>query len=1091
MSQVVTSARGLLEALVARGLARSIRGNAKAVGSAMVDELQLELAVVADSDEGGMRARWREGGGSLSSSYLVIADDPNRFGAVLALGPTRPDGPIRSVGAGDAINSLREACRRGGLEGIRYLTEQLRILDASGSRIRGVQVNGLLTDHTLTNRLQRNARRWEELETAIRGVTNSDHWRTILSQLGYRVERRGKRGYILRHNQQPIAVVHPKADPNEFARLDVEGRPPEGVLVQDCRATGAPYGILAHQGRFRLFDATSATATAEWIDIDTSLLAPEGRPFLGLLSSSYLAADGLQGLREEARTFGVTLRKRLDNTIRQSALPALARGLGEWAKANGWEIHDDQSRLELERASLTLIFRLLFLLYAESSGFLPVTNRAYQRASLTSLVTEAAETRPRLSAGSTALWSRFVILTKSMRSGNPAWEVPAYNGSLFAEEGFEGAELLERLEIGDPDFAEVLIAVGRDSQTGGGVDFSTLEIGHLGYIYESLLSLRLSVADRPLRYDPRTDRYAPADSDAEVQSGSLLWQTDEGGRKAGGVYYTPAELVHHLVKGAVLPAFRSHLIKVQLQAKDNPMEAARELFRFSVVDPACGSAHFLVQVVDGLAEETVRFLADKPLPGITEALDRLRAGAMPGVAIDDVALLRRLLLKHCVFGVDISPMGAEIASISLWLASFVPGLSLSYLKRNVVVGNSLVGVADPALIRRQGSFWDDQLRDAMEKATRAASRLAQIEDRTPEEYQASVVADAEAYSATEGLKRLFDLWTAEGFGLDGARVEAESYPTDLIEGRLNSKRRQLVEKAAQLAQEHSFLHWPLAFPRVFSAEQPGFDVVVGNPPWEEVTVEELAFYGRFRPGINSLSELDREVEIQRLLSRRPELPSQLSRAQEKAKIARASLASGEYEPMSGDPDLYKYFCQRYRVLVRKEGTIGVVLPRTAFINKGSEGFRRWLLTRVTTRRVDFLLNRKRWVFDTHPQYTVALVVAEHREPPEDHRLEVAGTATSAEEWRKQSESPGIQIGRQAFGPRLAPPLLRSQREADLLTKLRVGTYFPLGIERESYIFAGTDLHETNDRRLWRDFRLEGVGRNSGSTTVGDHGREDG
>ena len=160
-------------------------------------------------------------------------------------------------------------------------------------------------------------------------------------------------------------------------------------------------------------------------------------------------------------------------------------------------MRDDAQRAELERASLTLLFRLLFTLYAESSGFLPVDNETYRPKSLSALIDEAHRTRERLTDGSTALWSTFCTLVRALRSGNPAWGVPAYNGALFSAEDFEGAALLERLELSDPDFATVLLAVGRDAAEGSGVDYSSLEIGHLGHIYEALLSLRLSVADRP------------------------------------------------------------------------------------------------------------------------------------------------------------------------------------------------------------------------------------------------------------------------------------------------------------------------------------------------------------------------------------------------------------------------------------------------------------------------------------------------------------------------------------------------------------------------------------------------------------------
>ena len=93
---------------------------------------------------------------------------------------------------------------------------------------------------------------------------------------------------------------------------------------------------------------------------------------------------------------------------------------------------------------------------------------------------------------------------------------------------------------------------------------------------------------------------------------------------------------------------------------------------------------------------------------------------------------------------------------------------------------------------------------------------------------------------------------------------------------------------------------------------------------------------------------------------------------------RRYLAAGEYTSMAGDPDLYKYFCQRYRRLLRDGGELGVVLPRSTFVAAGSNGFRRWLFEETACHRIDFLLNRRLWIFDTHPQYTVALVAASKR-----------------------------------------------------------------------------------------------------------------
>ena len=1077
------NADDLLNRLMGRGIAREMPNRSGIKRSVRVNKI--EVAIAEKPGERSLRARWREHADGMDFRYLLVIDDPDYPDSVRTLGPRTFNEPVRSVDCAKLSTAIEDTAEMHSLDAVKHLARE--VVRLAG---RGKVVHGLLTHHTLEARFQNNPERWQVAHETTRDLAIIGHWQTLLDGMGYRIDMLPQRGHLLRFNDQPVAMVHPWATPEYFVRVDDMGRPAEGLLALDCRRHGVRYGIMVSRDRYRLFDCDPSATTGEWLDLDADLLGEENRPYLALLSPLYLAEGRLAELQAEAQAFGAELRKRLDHTIRQEALPALAEGLDYWTHQSGLDTSDDGHRLELERASLTLLFRLLFVLYAESSHFLPVDNETYQRHSLTELVAEAHKTKSRLSLDSTALWKSFTILVGALRAGNPAWGVPAYNGALFAAADFEGAEVLERLELADPYFARVLLAVGRDTTTGHGVDYSSLEVGHLGHIYEALLSLRLSVADTPLRYNAKRDRYLPdqgqlatavgtieqtANEDhLRVSEGALLWLTNEGGRKAGGVYYTPASLVEHLVRNTVRPAFKNHLEQVRRQINTDPEQAARDLFDFAVLDPACGSAHFLVQVTEELADQTVTFLAKHPLPLVRKALDRLRDSTLMGSAVTDAALLRRLVLKHCVFGVDRSPMGAEIATLSLWLASFVPGLSLAYLDRNVVVGNSLIGVASAETVIPEGTFQADALQTALAGAAEAAARLADIDDLNPTEVNASRTADLEAQQATEGLKRLFDLWTAEGFGLKGARDHAETHGPEVIDGTNGHSGRTLVETATELGRTHRFLHWPLQFPGVFERDRPGFDVVGGNPPWEEVVVEELSHYGLYFPGLHGFSAAERGTAMAELKRERPELVARLGSEQERASAERTALASGEYESTKGDPDLYKYFCQRYRSLVRTEGLIGVVLPRATFVNQGSEGFREWLFKSISARRIDFLINRRLWMFDTHPQYGVALVVGEQRAPGNNHKVALAATADSVESWADQSSSPGIRFAPTQFGAGWMTPRLRSQDEADLLAKLRVGSAFPLGsaVAKESagrwQCFPVAELHETNDKDLWSD-----------------------
>ncbi len=917
----------------------------------------VEYAHAAAMDERRMRAAWkrRRGGGAVP--LLLIADDPEGEGRLRVLGP-QPEGPVRRLRAESLFDLISRTPGLRKLEAVRQVAQEVERLDTEG--IAGLAVRGLGSEHLYAKRLPQ-SERWEKFKQLTQGLSTVG-WREVLSGLGYEVASLSKRGYLASSGGEPVIVVHPRQSADQFARLDEAGRLPEGALVADCLASGAPYGLLAAGARMRLLRAgrDDAGSTTRYLELDPAAMEPEHLPLVGLLAPKFLASGGLEELLVEARDYGSKLRKRLDRSLRQDVLPVLGQELGRWATASGRDVADDEVRAELEAAALTWVFRALFLLYAESAGHLPMSNHTYAGRSFTRIAERAAEERDVADQNAKTLWRDVSGLVEAMRTGQSAWGVPAYNGALFAPDGFDGAEILEAASIPDAALAPALVALARDPEDSDvGVDFSGLEIGHLGHIYEGLLSLRLSVADRDFRYDASSDRYVPASGEeVEIARGDLLWLTNEGGRKGGGVYYTRTELVRHLVREAVRPAFERHLSDVRELASSDPRAAARQLFEFFVLDPACGSAHFLVEVVEELADQIATLLGELALPAVRDELDGLRAaaGSTFGAGIEDTALLKRLVLKRCVYGVDLSRMGAEIAKVSLWLGSFVPGLSLAYLDHNVRVGNSLIGVARPESMTPPGTehgqvvLFGNALSEAVAGAAEGAARLRAIEDRTPAEVEASRSADAALHDSVAAAERVLDLWVAQPLGLAGARDEALQAGNEIIAGQASL----LGDEAAEFACHHSALHWPLAFAEVFARERPGFDVVVGNPPWEEVVVEELAFYALYRPGLRSMPEAQRKAEVESLQAARPELPELLDAWRERLETMRDYLGpAGGYEGSAGDPDVYKFFCQRYRELLRSGGRLGVVLPRSVFLTKGSAAFRSWLFDRAAPTRIDF------------------------------------------------------------------------------------------------------------------------------------------
>ena len=1064
-------AEQVVSSLIGDGVAEEAKPQGEFVLSARVGRTEISVARSLSAASAGAKLRglWKRRVGNTPTKLILLADvsggDDDR---VVVVGPSKADQGPYSVPAGGLLEKLREfAARPDKVARLRWLTRELQRLGLSG--IPGVLVRGLLTEHTLERWRKRDW--WESAKQTTAAIGPADTWRSLLGKLGYELEQQPE-GYFLRVGAVPVAAVIAFRESDEFDRFDKNNRPSEGRLAELCASANLRYGMLAARGRLRLFrfDALDGSGASNWIELDAAELREKDRPFLALFSAESLASGGrFEDVLSDSRKYGVKLWKWLGDRIRDDALQELAKEIEVWAKDAGLDLSDATIREDLERASLTLAFRTLFLLYAESAGFLPIHDPDYRRASITALVREAREKRDLLAPQSCALWDGFVRLVRAMRSGNPAWRVPAYNGALFSSNAFLGAETLERLSLRDTGFGRVLTLLGWDDEQDCGVDYSTIEIGHLGHIYESLLTRRLTLAPSDLVYDEKTDRYRPRkfreDDKSVVTDGSLLWQTHLGGRKAGGVYYTPSVLVRHLVERAVVPAFERHLQQVRKTAETDPERAAEQLLDFAVLDPACGSAHFLVEVLDRLADLTARFLGSRPLPALAARMETLRAAAGSDSVIRDMALLRRLLLKHCIYGVDVSPMGIEIATLSLWLAAFVPGLSLSYLGRNVIVGNSLLGVADPETVVKENTFEAVELRRALQRASEAAAGLADNPDATPDEYEKSSAADQAMRAFTEGMRRLFDLWSAEP-EIPGSRGFIYGRGESILGSALDERGEERVVAAQEAAARLSVIHWPLEFPRVFARESPGFDAVVGNPPWKEIRVQALSFYAMASPGLYHLDAEERESRVAELDEEDPTLRRRLMEEQRRVDAQRRALRAGPYEATRGDSDLYKFFCQLYRFLLRSGGAFGVVLPRSALNNKGSERFRNWLYEGITVRRVDTAVNKGRWAFDSEPRYSVALVAAENAVSPDVHAVEISGTADSLSAWKRQVGRVGVKVTKRCFGPGHQTPLVRSQLEADLLDRTRVGSPFPYGSGDRWACFPVADLHESADQALW-------------------------
>lgn len=581
-------------------------------------------------------------------------------------------------------------------------------------------------------------------------------------------------------------------------------------------------------------------------------------------------------------------------------------------------------------------------------------------------------------------------------------------------------------------------------------------------------------------------RLARTKDEVTVRAGELYPHTPSGARKSTGSYFTKHFAVEHLLEHALEPALDDHLKR--LDALDD-RAAGETFFDFRVADIAMGSGHFLVAAVDRIERKLSNYLTRRPLADVSNELVRLlgaakaeleKVGLADGVEIEGTQLLRRQIARRCIYGVDLNRMAVELARLSIWIHTFVPGLPLSFLDHNLVEGNSLVGIAtvEEATneVRKHSlPLFALSAEKLLGRSRDALIKLARVSDANAEQIAAARNAAKEAREAVASAEALFDVLAAAR--LDGhlaaqagewaqAHTEQKKFEAALEKlpgSKMHSQSRRILKAIPPL-------HFPIAFPEVFLRARAGFDVILGNPPWEESTTEENRFWTRYDPGFHSLTQGQREALSKKYRRERPDLVRLYEEERERSELVRLVLTSGPFPGMStGDADVYKAFAWRFWNLDACDGgRIAVVLPRSAFATKGSEDFRRCVFGDAERLTITQLVNNKGWVFDdVHPQYTIALTVIARAEAQVYGLLELNGPFRNIATYESGKDSFVIFRARdvESWTDSAALPLLPDQESGKVFEQLRKAPR--LDLDKPNFWRARPyrELDATNDKNL--------------------------
>lgn len=626
----------------------------------------------------------------------------------------------------------------------------------------------------------------------------------------------------------------------------------------------------------------------------------------------------------------------------EDAITALGRGFLDHP-ANG-RLRDKLRSGELVaqdyyRQLLRTVYRLLFLFAAEDRELLldphgsPEAKKRYTEWYSTARLRRLAARRLGTKHGD--LWKALVLIFRKLgdEHGCPKLALPPLNSFLWSG---EAAPDLGVCDIENRSLLDAVraLAFTVDKNVRRAVDYRNLGTEELGSIYESLLELHPVINGKEASFRLST----------------------AGGheRKTTGSYYTPASLISCLLDSALEPV---------LDEATRKPDPERALLNLKVCDPACGSGHFLIAAAHRIAKRlaTVRTGDEEPAP---EALRK--------------AL--RYVIGHCLYGVDINPMAVELCKVSLWMEALEPGKPLSFLEHKIQCGNSLLG-ATPALLEKgipDDAFKPiegddkklctsyrkrnkDERQGQQDMFARFDEPWSRLGDLATSILNLERIEDNTIQGICEKQQRYAELVRSAGY-LYG-RLWADAWCSAFVWKKVHDPKvsyaiteqvfRQIEkspfaiptwmrDEIQRLSAQYQFFHWHLAFPDVFrvpaAGEQPeneqhgwsgGFDVVLDNPPWERIKLQEKEWFAERRPDIATApNAAARKRLIDALKATDFALYRQFLKDSRRAEGEGHILRNSGRYPLCGrgDINVYAVFAEGMRNLVNVEGRIGCVLP---------------------------------------------------------------------------------------------------------------------------------------------------------------------
>ena len=706
------------------------------------------------------------------------------------------------------------------------------------------------------------------------------------------------------------------------------------------------WGMVSNGSKIRILRDNTSLTRPSFIEADLDLIFSEA--LYADFSAFWLVAHAsrlrpndenpsnciIESWRATAHQTGVRALENLRNGVTQ-ALDHIGNGFLQHPHNDSLRSALDEGTLSSDRyfqQLLRLVYRLLFLLTTEERNLLHTPeatdfqkNVFVEGYSLTRLRERALQRRHYDHYSD--LWKGLQITFICLAQGVPDLGLPALGGLFRSSE----CPHLDKATITNEKLLDAVRALSyfRTDNALSRVNYRDMGTEELGSVYESLLELQPVV-------EPNTNSWT-----FHFVGGSNGEKTRGSKRKLTGSYYTPPTLVNQLIRSTLEPV----IAQATANHPDDPRTA---LLNINILDPACGSGHFLLAAARRMATEIARIDSDA---NTYDEFTRYQA--------------LREVVQHCIYGVDRNPLAVELCKTALWIETVEPGKPLTFLDSHIQNGDSLVGILDTSIMEdgipkeayKPLTGDDKDICSDLKKKNKTAGKTVQIgmfdtdspteeikhtenidnmsEDTLDDVEKKRIHWETELSSDTRLHKELFfNLFMGAYFRQKTDKTfETIPHNEDLNRWKKGELQRPGVEHTVrQLAERHKFLHWPVAFGNIM--QQGGFDVVLGNPPWERIKLQEQEFFAARSPKIaRAPNKAERERLIQQLADddsapHEKALFAAFQTEKREAEAISQFIRTGRRYPLTGKGDIntYAVFTETYLQLINPKGRAGLIVP---------------------------------------------------------------------------------------------------------------------------------------------------------------------